>query len=82
MLTFDQACALVGDTADLALDTDQRTALITEVVRCAATARERTGAPVGQAGFRAKLRREIIKRAGLVATPCRRQPAQGMAARR
>lgn len=64
VVTFDQACALVRDTADLGLPTDQRVALVTAVVRYAAGARQRTGAPVGQDGFRAKLRREIIKRAG------------------
>lgn len=72
VLTFEQACTLVHETGHLGLPPEQRAALVAAVLEYGSRTRERTGAPMGQAGFRAKLRREIITRAE---TPQRRAAA-------
>lgn len=74
-VSFEQAGAVVADTASLNLPSDRRAAIAGAVSEYAGRRAALTGAGLGQREFRAKLRREVIKHAGTAAR--RETAAQG-----
>lgn len=61
-LSFEQACAVVQDTAEVGLSTEESAQVVEAVCSHATRTSASCGSPIGQQTFRRRLRAEVVKR--------------------